>query len=116
MSKELIGAYTKTSPSYPGYVNASRDGDIIALIVRGDPVIRENAGFICAHAHEKGQLGRCTPGDDNCNNYCNMAPGKGPMQDHPKRCEQVFEGSTVTVSFSADEWERALAAINGDRT
>ena len=113
MSKELIGAYTKSSLSYPGYVNASRDGDTITLIVRGDPVIREGAGFICAHAHEKGQLGRCTPGDDNCNNYCNLAPGKGPMQDSPKRCDQVFEGKTVSVSFSADEWAMTLAAIGG---
>jgi len=111
MTKELVGAYTKRDPSYPGYVNVSRDGDTVTLIVRGDPTKHENAGYICAYAHEKGQLGRCTPGDEHCNNYCNMAPEKGPMQDHPKRCDQVSEGKTVAVSFTNDEWAAVLAAI-----
>ena len=112
MTKELIGAYTKLSGSYPGYVNASRDGDRIVLTVRGDPSQRD-AGFICGYARDKGQLGRCTPGDDNCNNYCNLAPEKGPMQDHPKPCVRVFEAKTVTLSLSADEFQAALAALNG---
>lgn len=25
----------------------------------------------------------CFPGDDACNNYCNRAPQKGPMAEHP---------------------------------
>lgn len=25
----------------------------------------------------------CHPGDAVCNNYCNLAPQKGPMADHP---------------------------------
>jgi hypothetical protein len=25
----------------------------------------------------------CHPGDANCNNYCNLAPQKGPMADAP---------------------------------
>lgn len=113
MTKDLIGAYTKLNSPYPGYVNVSRAGDTVTLTVRGDPLIRPDAGFICAHAHERGLLGRCTPGDDSCNNYCNLAPEKGPMQDRPKRCEQVFAGQTVTVSFAADEWAAVLAAIGG---
>ena len=27
----------------------------------------------------------CHPGDAICNNYCNMAPQKGPMADMPPR-------------------------------
>lgn len=113
MTKELIGAYTKMSGSYPGYINASRDGERVVLMVRGDPDVLENRAFICGFARDKGQPGRCTPGDENCNNYCNSAPEKGPMQDHPKPCTQVFEGKTVTVSLSADEWKAVLAAIGG---
>lgn len=112
MTKELIGAYTKPGGSYPGYINASRDGDRIVLTVRGDPS-RHDAAFICGNAQDKGQLGRCTPGDDNCNNYCNLAPEKGPMQDRPKPCVQVVEAKTVTLSLSADEFHAVLAALNG---
>lgn len=39
--------------------------------------------YICGYASDKGAPGRCTPGDDRCNNYCNLAPTKGPMQPHP---------------------------------
>ena len=113
MTAKLIGAYTKNSGSYPGYVNASQDGDTVTLIVRGDPSVRENSSFICAHAHEKGQLGRCTPGDEHCNNYCNMAPEKGPMQDSPKTCTQVIESSTVRLTFTTEEWLAAISAIKG---
>jgi hypothetical protein len=112
MIKELIGAYTKPGGSYPGYINASRSGDRIVLTVRGDPTHRD-AAFICGYARDKGQIGRCTPGDEHCNNYCNMAPEKGPMQDHPKRCEQIIEAKTVTLSLSADEWVAVVAVING---
>lgn len=114
MTKELIGAYTKVAGSHPGYINVSRDGDTITLTVRGDPVIRENAGFVCAHAHEKGQLGRCTPGDENCNNYCNESPEKGPMQDAPRRCDQVFCGETVTITLTVAEFEAVAALLKGD--
>lgn len=110
MTKELIGAFTKSGGSYPAYVNVTRDGEAVVLTVRGDPTIRQ-AAFICGHAVDKGQLGRCTPGDDNCNNYCNSAPEKGPMQDMPKPCEQVFETKTVTVTFTAAEWASVVSAV-----
>lgn len=112
MTKELIGAYTKFRGSFPGYVNASRDGDKVILTMRGDPEHR-NGEYICGHAGDKGQPGRCTPGDENCNNYCNSAPEKGPMQDSPKPCLQVFEGETVTILLSSDEWAAVVAAITG---
>lgn len=110
MTKELIGAFTKSGGSYPAYVNATRDGEAVVLTVRGDPTVRQ-AAFVCGHAVDKGQPGRCTPGDDNCNNYCNSAPEKGPMQDMPKACEQVFEAKTVTVTFSAEEWDYVIASL-----
>lgn len=112
MTKELIGAYTKTGINYPGYINASRDGDLVFLTVRGDPTTHHGV-YICGYDRDKGQLGRCTPGDQHCNNYCNSAPQKGPMQDSPNPCEQVVEANTVTLSLSADEWAAVVAAING---
>lgn len=42
--------------------------------------------YVCGHARDKGQPGRCTPGDDRCNNYCNLAPQKGPVQAAPAEC------------------------------
>ena len=113
MTKELIGAYTKSGCEYPGYVNASAEGDMVTLIVRGDPTVHEDAEFICGHARDRGQPGRCTPGDDNCNNYCNLAPEKGRMQDHPKRCRQVVEGKTVTLTMNKAELGALIAAIGG---
>ncbi len=113
MTKQLIGAYTKVDAFYPGYVNVSQDGDVVTLIVRGDPTVRSDAGYICGHRADKGKAGRCTPGDDRCNNYCNSAPEKGPMQDHPKRCDQWFEGVTVSVTFTTDEWAKIIGEIGG---
>lgn len=37
MTKDLIVAYTKPNANYPGYINASRDGDRVILTMRGDP-------------------------------------------------------------------------------
>lgn len=113
MTKELIGAYTKPGSEYPGYVNVSRDGETVTLIVRGDPEIRENGIHVCGYAADRGKPGRCTPGDANCNNYCNMAPEKGPMQDHPKPGRRVFEGRTITLILTLAEFEAVKAAIGG---
>lgn len=112
MSK-LIGAMTKPGAEYPGYVNASRDDDgSIVLTVRGDPEFREDGAYVCGYARDKGKPGRCTPGDENCNNYCNSAPEKGPMQDHPKPCRQVFEGETVELRLTAEEYAEMIAEIS----
>jgi hypothetical protein len=111
--KKLIAAHTTFAPRYPGYVNVSReDGDVI-ITVRGDPIVRD-AAYICGNPSDGGKPGRCLPGDENCNNYCNMAPEKGPMVDHPKPCVQTFEGKTVSVRLSVDEWTTlALELVKG---
>ena len=101
--RNLIAAHTTLATSYPGYVNVSREGGDVIITVRGDPKVRDGA-YICGNPSDKGKPGRCLPGDDNCNNYCNCAPEKGPMADHPKPCVQTFEGTTVSVRLSAEEW------------
>ena len=37
----------------------------------------------------------CNPGDALCNNYCNMAPQKGPMAPHPPRHPDGDEGKST---------------------
>lgn len=110
MSK-CLAAFTTLAPIYPGYVNVSRDenGGVV-ISVRGDPDVRAGA-YICGHASDAGRPGRCTPGDENCNNYCNLAPQKGPMVDEPKPCTQTFEGKLATVRLSADEWSALLDGL-----
>lgn len=101
-----ILAYTAPGTDYPGYVSINRtpDGDV-EVTVREAPTVHENSIHICGFASDKGKPGRCTPGDENCNNYCNMAPQIGPMQAHPKPCTQISEGRTVTFTMPAAEWE-----------
>lgn len=110
MTKELVGAYTKIAGLHPGYVNVSRNGETVILTVRGDPKVKEDSAFICTNAKDAGP-GRCFAGDENCNNYCNMAPEKGPMQDRPKATRQVWPGETVSVSFTAEEWAAVISTI-----
>lgn len=114
MSK-LVAAYTNLEPSYPGYVNISREDDGgVVITVRGDPTSREGY-HLCGFAPaDTGKHGRCTPGDANCNNYCNMAPQKGPMQDSPVPCIQVHEGQTAAVRLSAEAWEEVCKGLTAD--
>jgi hypothetical protein len=108
---KLIHAYTKLGSIYPGYINFTREDDgTISVYLRGDPVTTEGVR-VCGYACDKGKPGRCTPGDANCNNYCNMAPQKGPMQDGPLNCTQIICGETVKLSLSAAEFESLLVGI-----
>lgn len=110
-----IAAYTTLAPIYPGYVNVSREDDgAVVIRVRGDPTIRDGA-YICGYAPDKGKHGRCTPGDEYCNNYCNMAPQKGPMQDAPLPCTQVIEGATTAVRLTSAEWANLLLNLSSER-
>ena len=111
MTKTLIGAHTKIGSDYPGYINVTRTESGVVVTVRADPEIRQGA-YICGHPADKGKPGRCTPGDERCNNYCNMAAAKGPMQDAPAPCTQVIEGSTSAVELTEDEWKSLLREIN----
>jgi hypothetical protein len=110
MSK-LIGAHTNLDPVYPGYVNFTREDDgTVSVILRGNPTVREGS-YICGYRVDKGQPGRCTPGDERCNNYCNMAPEKGPMQKAPLDCSQVTCGETVKLTLSAADFAALVAEL-----
>lgn len=104
-------AYTKPDVVYPGFVNFTpADDGGVAIHLRSDAEKRQGS-YICGYAKDKGQHGRCTPGDERCNNYCNMAPEKGAMQSHPAPCEQILCGSTASLSLSADEWAKLKQQI-----
>lgn len=108
MSK-CISAHTNPDSEYPGYINFTREDDgTVTVHFRGDPTMRDGA-YVCGYARDKGQPGRCTPGDDRCNNYCNTAPQKGPMQKTPADCVQVHEGKTGTLKLSPGAFDALIA-------
>lgn len=109
-----VAAWTAMGVSYPEYFNATVDGDEVRITIRAAPEVRENSSFVCGFKHQKGQPGRCTPGDARCNNYCNMAPEKGPMQPHPATCTQVICGETVSMRMPADQFRKLCATILND--
>ena len=110
MSK-CISAHTNPGCNFPGYINFSREADgSITVHFRGDPQ-EVNGCFVCANLADKGKSGRCFPGDDNCNNYCNMAPAKGPMQRSPKDCVQVIEGANASLKMTAEAFEAFIAPL-----
>jgi len=109
----LISAHTNGDPLYPGYINFTREDDgTVSVYLRGNP--ETVAGrYICGYARDKGQPGRCTPGDDHCNNYCNMAPQKGSMQDAPRDCSHVKAGASTKLTLSAEAHDALLAELLG---
>lgn len=105
-----ITAHTNPDPIYPGFVNFTRnDNGTVTVIVRADPKKVESE-YICGFARDQGHPGRCTPGDDRCNNYCNMAPGKGPMAKAPVACTQTLCGDGAVVTLSAAAFDALIAA------
>lgn len=109
---KYMAAHTTFAPIYPGYVNFSRDDDgSVIVIARGDPKIVDGI-YICGHASDRGKPGRCTPGDDRCNNYCNMAPEKGKMQNSALPCQQTYCGETVSVRLSPEALADLLSKLS----
>lgn len=100
-----MSAYTNIDQIYPGFINVTHlpDGQT-RIVVRGDPHTTEKSSFICGFARDKDKPGHCTPGDAHCNNYCNMAPQKGPMQDSSAPCTQVHCGETVSLVIPTKAW------------
>ena len=89
---------------YPPYFNVTRDGDEAVITVRASEAIREGV-YVCAHKRDAGP-GRCVAGGPTCNNYCNMAPEKGPMADHPLPCTHADTGASVSMRMP---WEAFVA-------
>lgn len=109
---ECIAAHTNSGVDYPGYINFTRESDgTISVFLRGDPQTIDGE-YVCGYAADKGKTGRCTPGDDRCNNYCNMAPQKGPMQKAPTNCSHIKCGDTTKLTLSADAFEALVAELS----
>ena len=111
MSK-CIAAHTNPGCDYPGYVNFTRENDgTVSVFLRGDPSVVEGV-YMCGYSRDEGQPGRCTPGDEHCNNYCNFAPQKGPMQKAPVSCSHVKCGETTKLTLSADAFNALIAELS----
>ena len=111
MSK-CISAHTNPGVDYPGYINFTREDDgTVSVFLRGDPSTVEGR-YVCGNPSDKGKPGCCTPGDDNCNNYCNSAPQKGPMQKAPASCSHVKCGETTKLTLSAAAFEVLIAELS----
>lgn len=110
MSK-CLAAHTNPGSQYPGYINFTREDDgTVTVHFRADPVKSEGS-YICGYERDKGHPGRCTPGDDRCNNYCNLAPEKGKMAPSPADCSHVREGATATLKLSAAAFDALSASL-----
>ena len=106
---KCIAAHTNPGADYPGYINFTREDDgTVSVHFRGDPSKVEGV-YVCGYPRDKGQAGRCTPGDDRCNNYCNLAPEKGPMQKAPANCSHVREGATARLTLTAVDFDALIA-------
>lgn len=92
-------AHTKPGHSYPGYLNLKRDGQEFVLTVRGDP--KPYHGIAVCGVD-------CLPNGPMCNNYCNLAPGKGPMKPGPMPMDHVKCGETVAIRLTREALEAWL--------
>lgn len=104
---ENIFAFTEPGSEYPGYVSINRleNGDV-SVSVRAKPK-RGNGSRVCHSERDAGPYD-CYPGSPHCNNYCNLAPQKGPMQDHPERVDWVKEGALVELIVPSAQWPEEL--------
>lgn len=87
-------AHTKGSITFPGFLNLKQDGEDFILTVRGDP--KEYRGIAVCGVN-------CLPGGPLCNNYCNLAPQKGPMQKGPVAMDHVKCGEQVQLRLTREE-------------
>ena len=110
MTKNIY-AHTASGADYPEYisVNETDDPDQFAITVRSKPTVRQGV-YICGFARDKGKPGRCTPGDENCNNYCNSDLTR-KIADSPLECEHTTEGETATISLTMQQMEDLAGAI-----
>jgi hypothetical protein len=94
-----VAAHTNLG-SYPGFVNFTRQPDgSVNVCVRGEPTEVEGKR-VCGQT--------CLPGGPHCNNYCNLAPGKGPMASSPEKHTYLKEGVMAVVRLSAEDWAKLL--------
>lgn len=113
MTRTYLAAWTAPGSEFPPYLNVTRYGDEVVVIVRTEPK-QINTEFICGFAADKGHPGRCTPGDDRCNNYCNMAPQKGAMADAPLKCDYKQCGETVSMRMPLEAFRALVVEIGSE--
>ncbi len=105
---ENIFAYTAPGSNFPGFVSINRlpNGDV-SVSVRAAGTGPHKGSRVCRHRKDATGYD-CYPGGPHCNNYCNMAPQKGPMQDHPEQIEYYKPGDQSEFTVPADEWAKFI--------
>lgn len=114
---KCIQAHTNpTGTGCPGYINFTREDDgSVSVHLRGDPNTVTGV-YVCGYApRDKGHPGRCTPGDEHCNNYCNLAPLKGPMPKRPADCSHEIAGVTEKLTLSAADFATLVSGLSEPR-
>ena len=98
-----IFAYTAPGAGFPGYVSINRleNGDV-EVTVREAGTVHE--GINICRSERNDMPGNCYPGGPTCNNYCNRAPEKGPIQDRAAPCVYNKPGGTASFIIPAEKW------------
>lgn len=98
-----IFAFTAEGSEFPEYVSINRlDNGEVSITIREKPSSGSGAR-ICRNKGDAGAYD-CFPGGPHCNNYCNMAPSKGPMQDAPAAVDWVKPGAVAEIVLPAGVW------------
>ena len=109
--KTAMTAWTAPSGTYPPYFNATQDGEEVVITVRAAPTQLDGVYF-CANPGDAGP-GRCVAGGPTCNNYCNMAPEKGPMADAPLPCTHIKEGAHASCRVPLSVLHELASQLTG---
>jgi hypothetical protein len=109
--REYLSAHTPADERpYPQFVNFSVEGDEVVISVRAKQTEVDGVR-ICGQT--------CQPGGFGCNNYCNMAPDKGPMADKPEDFTHHNVGAQAEMRLPRETaiqiMGEALAKLMGEK-
>lgn len=112
MTEEIMTYWKQEDSENPGFfrVRSFQDGSVL-IAIRKKPVHEKKGFYVCSYERDKGRPGRCTPGGSRCNNYCNMAPEKGPVAAHPMPYLEEREGDSIQLVLEKEEWEKLLEEV-----
>lgn len=105
---KLLGAWTGDESGYPPFVNFYEKDGRVTITLR-EPQKEVKWANVCSVGfHKRGVLGYCTPGDNNCNNYCNLAPEKGDMQDSPSKVKVPQCGNSLSMQIPLEAFTNLI--------
>lgn len=104
-----MAAHTPNVSPYPPYINIGVTSDGAVRVTLRARAKSHHGVYVCGyHPRDSRTAGRCTPGNQHCNNYCNMSPERGPMQDSPRDCVHIDCGPVVAADFDREAMIQVL--------